>query len=90
MAQLFDEKSGFLKLDEAVQNSPEFQKIMADGKVTDEEIKGQVKLVVDLFKEIDSKLSEKDKELVVRTIAALAVLYEVTAYKDRGGRYGNF
>jgi hypothetical protein len=90
MVKLFDEKSGFLTLDEAVQKSPEFQKIMADGQVTDEEIKGQVKLVIDLFKEIDSKLSDKDKELVVKAIAELAVLYEVSAYKDRGGRYGNF
>ena len=87
MVQLFDEKSGILKLDEIVQQSPEYQKIMKDGKVSDEEVVEQAKLVTGLLKEIETKLSEQDKELAVKAISELAVLYEINAY--RGGRNGN-
>jgi DNA-directed RNA polymerase specialized sigma subunit len=87
MVQFFNKESGYLMLDEVVQQSPEFQKIMADGEVTDEEVAKQAELVIGLLKEIEAQLSEQDKELVVKTISELAVLYEISA--RIGGRNGN-
>jgi hypothetical protein len=73
-----------LRLDEIVYESKSFQRIMADEKVTDEEVAAQGNLVVKLFHEIETKLSEKDKELVIQAISELAVLYEINAHK--GGK----
>jgi hypothetical protein len=43
----------------------------------------QANLVMGFFREIETKISEKDKELVVQAISELAVLYEINA--RRGG-----
>ena len=37
--RLFDEQTGYLKLDEIVQERPTFKKAVEDGKVTDMEMK---------------------------------------------------
>lgn len=83
MLELFDKTTGFLRLDEVVVEAQNFKRIIADNVVTDEEVAEQANVVVDLFRQIEAKLSEKDKELVVNAISELAVLYEINA--RRGG-----
>ena len=82
MIRLFDKETGFLRLDEIVVESESYQKIMADNIVTDDEVAEQAELVIGLFKEIDAKLKEDDKSLVVKAVSELAVLYEINAKRE--------
>lgn len=79
MKKLFDEKNGLLLLDELVLEMDSYQKIIADRIITDDEIMAQSAVVVDLFKQIDTNLNDQDKALVLKTIAELAVLYQLNS-----------
>ena len=81
MKKLFDEENGLLLLDEIVFDSPSYQALLDGHVVIDDEIMTQAERVITLLKEIDSKLSSEDKELVVKVISELAVLYEINAIK---------
>ena len=81
MRKLFDEENGLLLLDEIVFDSPSYQALMDGHVVVDDEIMTQSERVITLLKEIDGKLNSEDKELVVKTISELAVLYEINALK---------
>jgi len=83
MSDLFDKATGFLRLDELVAESPNFQRIISDSIVTDDEVAAQSDKVIKLFKEIEQRFSGKDKELVVNAVSELAVLYAINA--RRGG-----
>lgn len=81
MKKLFDESTGLLLLDEMVYSMPSFQKIMEDNMITDEEIMNQSEVVVDLLKKIDTELNEEERELVIKTICEMAVLYQLHAIR---------
>ena len=81
MRRLFDEENGLLLLDEIVFDSPSYQALMDGHVVIDDEVITQAERVITLLKEIDEKLSIEDKELVVKVISELAVLYEINALK---------
>jgi len=81
MKRLFDEENGLLLLDEIVYDSPSYQALMDGHMVIDDEIMTQSGRVITLLKEIDEKLNSEDKDLVVKTISELAVLYEINALK---------
>lgn len=74
----FDPGTGMLLLDEWVAKRETFQKIMHDEVVTDEEASRQAELVISLFKQLDERLSDEDKQLVLETMAEMAVLQVVT------------
>lgn len=81
MKKLFDEKNGLLLLDELVLEMDSYQKIIADRIITDDEIMAQSVVVVELFKQIDTTLKDQDKALVLKTIAELAVLYQLNSIR---------
>lgn len=81
MKKLFDETNGLLLLDELVFGMSSFQKIMEDNVITDDEIMKQSDVVVNLLKQIDTDLSDKDRELVLKTIGEMAVLYQLNSIR---------
>lgn len=80
--RLFDEETGYLRLDEIVAERESFQKVMADGIVTDDELRAQAELVVGYFRRLEDLLSDEEEDLVAEAVSELAVLYEMNAQKE--------
>ena len=57
-------KQGFIDIDEMIAQEPSFQKIMEDGTVTSDELRGQTERVINLLREVETRLSEEDQLLV--------------------------
>ena len=74
------------KLDELVQRSASFRKIMEDGVVEDREIEEQAKRVETLLAGLERTLSPEDFERVTEFMAELSVLQVVLGYNQTGGR----
>lgn len=70
---IFNEQ-GFIDIDEMIAQEPSFQKIMADGVVTSDELCEQTNRVVNLLREVETRLSEEDQMLVKRLFAETNVL----------------
>src|SRR6187399_617462 len=70
----FDEDSNTLVIADHAKRLDSFLQAIADGKVTDEEVKSQEARVVKLMKEIEPQLDAKLHEQVTQ------LLCEVTAY----------
>jgi len=70
---IFNEQ-GFLDIDEMIAQEPSFQKIMADGVVTNDELRKQTDRVINLLREVETRLSEEDQLLVKRLFAETNVL----------------
>lgn len=70
---IFNEQ-GFLDIDEMIAQEPSFQKIMADGVVTNDELREQTDRVINLLREVETRLSEEDQLLVKRLFAETNVL----------------
>lgn len=76
--QIFDPETGLLQLDEWVTKRETFKRILHDEVVTEQELSQQAELVLNLFKQLDEKLSDDDKQLFMETIAEMAVLQVIT------------
>ena len=74
------------KLDELVQKSASFQKIMEDGVVEDCEVEEQAERVETLLAELEQTLSPADFERVTKFMAELSVLQVVLRYNQMGGQ----
>ena len=74
------------KLDELVQKSASFQKIMEDGVVEDCEVEEQAGRVEMLLAELERTLSPADFERVTKFMAELSVLQVILRYNQMGGR----
>lgn len=74
------------KLDELVQKSASFQKIMEDGVVEDREVEEQAGRVETLLAELERTLSPADFERVTEFMAELSVLQVILRYNQMGGR----
>ena len=74
------------KLDELVQKSASFQRIMEDGIVEDCEVEEQAKRVELLLAELETTLSPEDFERVTSFMAELSVLQVILRYNQMGGR----
>lgn len=74
---MFFNQNGILNIDEAIMNKESFKKIMADGIVTEDEIKEQSDKVVGLFQEIEKKYSEEQLREIKDLLAETSVLYTV-------------
>ena len=74
------------KLDELVQKSASFQKIMEDGIVEDCEVEEQAKRVERLLVELERTLAPEDFERVTSFMAELSVLQVILRYNQMGGR----
>ena len=74
---MFFNQNGIINIDEAIMNKESFKKIMADGIVTEDEIKEQSDKVVGLFQEIEKKYSEEQLREIKDLLAETSVLYAV-------------
>ena len=70
---IFNEQ-GFIDIDEMIAQEPSFQKIMADGMVTNDELREQTNRVINLLREVENRLSEEDQQLVKKLFAETNVL----------------
>lgn len=71
---LFNEQ-GIFNLDEVVMNHPSWQKIMADGIVTAEELTEQVDKVTALLHKVDETFNDEQKQMVESLLAEASVLF---------------
>ena len=78
---LFNEQ-GILNIDEMIAQEPSFQNIMADGIVTDEELRGQSEKVLNLLHEAESRFSEDDQQFIKALFAETNVLSAIYRYYE--------
>ncbi len=79
---MFFNEDGMFRLDEMVLESKTFQKIMEDQIVTDEEIREQSHLVIELYKRLETSLNEEQLTLVAETIVEMGVLQSACQYAE--------
>lgn len=71
---------GFIDIDEMIAQEPSFQKIMEDGIVTDEELRQQTNVVINLLHEVENRFNEEDQLLVKKLFAETNVLSAIYRY----------
>ncbi len=86
---MFFDENGMFRLDEMVVESKTFQKIMEDEIVTDEEIREQSLLVVELYKRLEKSLNAEQLKLVAETIVEMGVLQSACQYAELKELKGN-
>lgn len=77
---MFFDKNGVLNLDEAVMNIDSFKTIMADGIVTDEELKAQSDRVIGILHDMEKKYSPEQLKEIKQLLAETSVLYAIYNY----------
>ena len=70
---IFNEQ-GFIDIDEMIAQEPSFQKIMEDGEITSDELREQTDRVINLLREIETRFSEDDQQLVKKLFVETNVL----------------
>lgn len=81
MKNLLDE-NGLLNLDELIVKSPSFQQIMADGIVTEEELKIQSEKVMALIEKVEQLCDDNQRAAIKELIAEMNVLYAAYNYMN--------
>lgn len=77
---VFFDKNGVLNLDEAVMDIDSFKTIMADGIVTDEELKTQSDRVIGILHDMEKRYSPEQLKEIKQLLAETAVLYAIYNY----------
>ena len=77
---VFFDKNGVLNLDEAVMDIDSFKTIMADGIVTDEELKAQSDRVIGIMHDMEKRYSPEQLKEIKQLLAETAVLYAIYNY----------
>lgn len=77
---IFFDKNGVLNLDEAVMNIDSFKTIMADGIVTDEELKAQSDRVIGILHDMEKRYSPEQLKEIKQLLAETSVLYAIYNY----------
>lgn len=77
---VFFDKNGVLNLDEAVMDIDSFKTIMADGIVTDEELKAQSDRVIGILHDMEKRYSPEQIKEIRQLLAETAVLYAIYNY----------
>lgn len=72
---MFFDENGILNIDEMVEKNASFQRIMADGVVTAEELKAQAERIISLLHDMESKYSEEQLSEVKSLLAESGALY---------------
>ncbi len=72
---MFFDENGILNIDEMVEKNASFQRIMADGVVTAEELKAQAEKIISLLHDMESKYSEEQLSEVKSLLAESGALY---------------
>ena len=76
---LFNEQ-GILDIDEMIAQEPSFQNIMADGVVTDEELRQQSERVIALLHEAEQRFNDDDQQFIKTLFAETNVLSAIYRY----------
>ena len=76
MNTLFD-SNGMLDLGELVANNPAYKSIMADGIVTDEELKAQAEAAVKSLRRLQEICNEEQQSAIADAISDMAALFAV-------------
>ena len=76
------EENGLLSLDELIVKSPSFQQIMADGIVTEEELKAQSEKVTALIEKVEQMCNDNQLAAIKELIAEMNVLYAAYNYMN--------
>ena len=71
-----------LKIDEMIAEEPSFLRIMADGIVTDEELKEQSERVSRLLEETEKRFQGEDFQFIKKLLAETNVLSTVYHYHE--------
>ena len=87
---LFNEQ-GILDIDEMIAQEPSFQNIMADGVVTDEELRQQSERVIALLHEAQQRFNDDDLQFIKTLFAETNVLSSIYRYYELQNlnNYGN-
>ena len=87
---LFNEQ-GIINMDELIAQQPSFQKIMADGIVTEEELKEQSERVINLLHEAEQRFSEEEQQFIKQLFSETNVLSAIYHYHELQNlnNYGN-
>jgi hypothetical protein len=78
----FDKDSGVLRIDELVCGMPSWEKIMADGVVTEEEVAEHGQRVVALLRKMDEMLTGEAHETATQVLCEIAVLYGIKRQRE--------
>ena len=78
---LFNEQ-GILDIDEMIAQEPSFQNIMADGVVTDEELRQQSERVIALLHESQQRFNDDDLQFIKTLFAETNVLSAIYRYYE--------
>ena len=78
---LFNEQ-GILDIDEMIAQEPSFQNIMADGVVTDEELRQQSERVIALLHEAEQRFNNDDQQFIKTLFAETNVLSAIYRYYE--------
>jgi flagellar biosynthesis regulator FlaF len=78
---LFNEQ-GILDIDEMIAQEPSFQNIMADGVVTDEELRQQSERVIALLHEAQQRFNDDDLQFIKTLFAETNVLSAIYRYYE--------
>jgi hypothetical protein len=84
-------KQGIIDIDEMIAQEPSFQNIMADGVVTDEELRLQSERVIALLHEAQQRFDDEDQLFIKRLFAETNVLSAIYRYYELQNlnHYGN-
>jgi hypothetical protein len=78
---LFNEQ-GILDIDEMIAQEPSFQNFMADGVVTDEELRQQSERVIALLHEAQQRFNDDDLQFIKTLFAETNVLSAIYRYYE--------
>lgn len=67
-------QQGLLDIDEMIAAEPTFQRAIADGIVTDDELHSQSELVIAMLHEVERRFSDEDQQFIKRLFAETNVL----------------
>lgn len=79
MNNTFFDETGLLNIDDIILQQPSFQKIMADGIITEEELTEQSNRVIAILKSLERNLSSEQVEKVRELLAEISVLIATRA-----------
>lgn len=74
MQNIFFDSEGSLNINELIANHPSYIKNLEDNVVTDEELKSQSDIVLELFKKIESVCNDEQKMLIKELLIETNVL----------------
>ena len=70
---IFNEQ-GLLDIDGLIANESSFQQVMADGIVSEEELRQQSETVINLLREAEQRFSEQDQAFIKKLFAETHIL----------------